>query len=276
MSLPAIHRPAVLIVSASLREAREQRKVGLRQLARQLGMSPARLSGLELATHIAHPPDVAHILGFLGIGGAEHEQIMKLAKHAYDANFIAQHDTQAFSLMWTYEQLSDRIVEWAPSSLPELLRPQQHFERVLGGDEKMSGLGELEPLERSVRQQTMQDGRRRYLFLIGEEAVRTASNEVDADERIQRLRSAAQLHHVSVRIVPTTATGLNPPPAFTLFEVGRAPVAATFKHVHCTAYITEKPLLDGYLGTSNALQRQALSDSATVDTLNHTERSQAS
>jgi transcriptional regulator with XRE-family HTH domain len=268
MSLPTIRRPAVLVVSASLREARERRKIGLRQLARQLGLSPARLSGLELATHIAHPPDVAHILGFLGIGGDEHKQIMKLAKHVNDDNFIAQYDAQAFSLMWTYGQLSDRIVEWAPTCLPDLLRSQQHFERTPGEDEKWPRLGELEPLERSVRQQAMEDGSRRYVFLVGEEAVRTARDEVGADEQIQRLRTVASLHHVTLQIVPTKATGPNPPSAFTLFEDRRTSVAATFKHVHCAAYLTEKPLLDEYLGTAKTLQRQALSESATVDVLN--------
>jgi transcriptional regulator with XRE-family HTH domain len=268
MSLPTIHRPAVLIVSASLREARERRKIGLRRLAHQIGMSPARLSGVERATHIPHPADVAHILGFIGIGGAEYEQVMKVAKHVYDANFIAQYDAQAFSLTWTYEQVSDRIVEWAPSCLPDLLRPHQHYERALGADDKSPCRGELEPLERSVRQQAMQDGPRRYVFLIGEEAVRAASERVGADEQIQHLRTLASLPHVNVRIVPTTAMGLNPPPAFTLFEDRRTPVAVTFKHVHCTAYITEKSLLDEYLGTTKALQRQALSETAEVDTLN--------
>jgi transcriptional regulator with XRE-family HTH domain len=267
MSLPTIHRPAVLIVSASLREARERRKIGLRRLAHQLGMSPARLSGLERATHIPYPADVAHILGFFGIGGAEYEQVMKAAKHVYDANFIAQYDAQTFSLKWTYEQVSYRIAEWAPSCLPDLLRPHQHFTHAPDTDDKWPCRGELEPLERSVRQQTMQEGPRRYVFLIGEEAVRTASDEVGADEQIHRLRTMASLPHVSLRIVPTTAMRLNPPPAFTLFEDRRTPMAVTFNHVHCTAYITDKSLLDEYLVTAEALQGQALSESATVDAL---------
>ncbi len=268
MSLPSIHRPAVLIVSATLREARERRQIGLRRFAHQIGMSPARLSGLERATHIPHPADVAHILGFFGIAGAEYEQVMKAAKHVYDANFIAQHDAQAFSLTWTYEQVSDRIVEWAPSYLPDLLRPHQHFERAPGGDDKTLCRSELDPLEWSVRQQTMQEGLRRYIFLIGEDAVRTTTDEVGADEQIHRLRTVAGLPHVIVRIVPKTAIGLYPPPAFTLFEARRSPVTVTFKHVHCTAYMTEKSLLDEYLGTAKALQRRALSESATVDALN--------
>jgi transcriptional regulator with XRE-family HTH domain len=268
MPLPSVRRPAVLIVSACLREARERRKVGLRQLADQLSVSPARLSGLELATHIPRQPDVAHILGFLGIGGKEHKQLIAMAEHVYDDNLVTQNTTQTFSLMWTYEQISRRVVDWAPYRLPELLRLQRTFEGTPDAKGEWQCHGELEPLERSVRQQAMHDGTRRYVFLIGEEAVRTARDAVGSGEQIQHLRAAASLHHVSVRIVPMAAMGLNPPPAFTLFEDRPAAVAVALKHLHCTAYLTERPLLDEYLDTAKALQRQALSESATVDALN--------
>lgn len=266
MSLPTIRRPAALIVSASLREARERRKIGLRRLADKLGVSPARLSGWELGTHIPHPPNVAHILGFLGISGAEYQRFMELAKHLHDDNLITGEDAQAFSLMWTYEQLAERVVEWAPFCLPDLLRTPQHFDRDPGADESPS-CRELESLERTVRQQAMLNGPRRYLFLISEEAVRAASNEADAEEQIQRLRSAASLLHVTVRIVPTTANELSPPHAFTLFENRRTSIAVAFKNVHCTAYLTEKALLDKYSDTVGALQRQASTEAAEADTL---------
>ncbi|WP_439381590.1 Scr1 family TA system antitoxin-like transcriptional regulator [Amycolatopsis lexingtonensis] len=266
MSLPTIRRPAALIVSSSLREVRERRKVGLRRLADKLSVSPARLSGWELGTHVPHPPQVAHILGFLGISGAEYERLMNLAKHVHDDNFIATGEMQAFSLMWTYEQMADRVVEWAPFRLPDLLRLPQHFNREPGTDEK-TACPELEPLERTVRQQAMLDGHRRYLFLIGEEAVHAASNEADADEQIRHLRGVASQHHVSIQIVPTTASELNPQHAFTLFEHRRTSMAVAFKNIHCIAYLTEKSLLDNYSATARTLERQAFRKAATVDAL---------
>lgn len=266
MSLSAIRRPAVLLVSAGLRDVRERRKIGLRRLAYKLSVSPARLSGWELGTHIPHSLHVAHILGFLGISGTEYEKFMNLAKHVHDDNLIAAEDAQSFSLMWTYEQLSDRVVEWAPFDLPELLRLPQRFDREPGPGEKPA-CPELEPLERTVRQQAMLDGSRRYLFLIGEEAVRAASNEAAADDQIRHLRDVASLHHVAVQIVPSTANEVNPPHAFTLFEHRRISMAVAFKNVHCTAYLTEKALLDRYSGTANALEHHALRKATAADTL---------
>lgn len=276
MSFPTTLRPAVLSVSASVREARERRKIGLRQLARQLDIPAGRLSSLELADHIPHPHDVARILGCLGVVGAEYDQIMKLSKHVYIDNFVVQHDAEAFSLTWTYEQLADRIVEWAPTCLPDLLRLPQHLERELGADEACSRSGKLEQLERSARRQAMQDGPRRYVFLIGEDAVRAARDQGCGDEQIQRVRSAASLPNVSARVVPTTAIGLNPPAAFTFFERRLSSMAVAFHHVHCTTYLTEKSLLGEYFDTAKTLQRQALSESETIDTLNHTARGRAS
>ncbi|SED26809.1 hypothetical protein SAMN04489727_7165 [Amycolatopsis tolypomycina] len=266
MSLPTIRRPAVLLVSAGLREARERRKIGLRRLADKLSMSPARLSGLELGTHIPHPPAVSHILGFLGISGVEYEKFMESAKHVYDDNLVATDDMRSFSLMWTYEQLSDRVVEWSPFCLPDLLRLPQHFDREPGTDEEPA-CPELEPFERTVRREGMLNGPRRYLFLIGEDALRSAGDEPDADAQIRSLRSVASLHHVTVRIVPTTANNPSPAHAFTLFEDRRTPMAVAFKNVHCTTYLTEKALLNKYSGTAKALQRQAQRNSAAADTL---------
>ncbi|RSD16334.1 Scr1 family TA system antitoxin-like transcriptional regulator [Amycolatopsis eburnea] len=266
MSLPSIRRPAVLLVSSGLREARERRKIGLRHLAYRLRMSPARLSGLELGKRIAHPSDVSHILGFLGISGVEYEKFMESAKHVYDDNLVATDDMRSFSLMWTYEQMSDRIVEWSPFCLPDLLRLPQHFDREPGTDEEPA-CPELGPLERTVRREAVLDGSRHYLFLIGEDALRSAGNEPDADAQIRSLRSVASLHHVTVRIVPTTANNPSPAHAFTLFEDRRTPMAVAFKNVHCTAYLTDRALLDRYSGTAKSLQRQALRNAAAADTL---------
>lgn len=68
-------------------------------------------------------------------------------------------------------------------------------------------------LSRQVRQQALNDGSRRYVFLIGDRTV----HDLD-DDQIDHLRAASQLEHVTVRIVPSPETALKPIGAVRLFE----------------------------------------------------------
>ncbi|WP_410633822.1 Scr1 family TA system antitoxin-like transcriptional regulator [Amycolatopsis sp. cmx-4-83] len=255
MTPPNNYRPAVLGVSTSLREARERRDIGLRPLARQIGISPSRLHALEQGVNLPHEPDVARVLGFLRISGAEYDRIIKLARHVDDVNYLEEHASEAVGLTRIYEQLATRIVEWAPHCIPELLRTQR-------AGQACSETRDLEPFEHNVGRQEVQDGIHQYLFLIGENALSTAKTGPGAVEQICRVRTVASLPHVTVRIVPTA--GHDPGNAFTIFEVDRASVAVAIKSVHCTAYLTEKALLDKYSETADALNRRRLRKTATA------------
>lgn len=55
---------------------------------------------------------------------------------------------------------------------------------------------DMDLLSRQARQQALNDGTRRYVFLVSDQALH------GLDEQIEHLRVAAQLKHVTVRIVP--------------------------------------------------------------------------
>lgn len=63
----------------ALREAREQRRFGVRELARRIGVSPGRIALWEQGKRVPSPIQVALILGALGIVGTEQKRILELA-----------------------------------------------------------------------------------------------------------------------------------------------------------------------------------------------------
>ena len=260
-----IRPPATIAVSSSLREARKRRGIGLRRLADKIGVYPATLSAWELGTKVAPETAVAWILGFLQVGRAEYDRVMALAPHAGDANLVDQSDPQLGHLLWTYEQLSSRIVEWAPSRIPELLQTQAYAERVLDEAALRDDRRDMELLNRRVRQQSFNVGDRRYVFLIGDQALHDMGDL--HEQQIEDLLATAQLNHVNVRIVPSTETGLSSVDAFTLFEDRSDPIAVVLRHQYCNTYLTDRKLLSRYHDTAKTLLRRSFDESRTADAL---------
>ncbi|MEV7097746.1 Scr1 family TA system antitoxin-like transcriptional regulator [Amycolatopsis sp. NPDC051045] len=255
MPKPIIRPPATVAVSSSLRDARKRRGIGLRRLAEKIGVHPAVLSAWELGIRVAPETAVAWILGYLRVESVEYDRVMALAPHAGDPNLVDQSDPQLGHLLWTYEQLSSRVVEWAPSCIPELLQTRAYVERVLDKAVMQDERRDMDLLSRQVRQQALNDGSRRYVFLIGDQTL----HDLDDlhDDQIDHLRAASQLEHVTVRIVPSIETALRSIGAFTLFEDRSGPIAVVLRHHHCNTYVTDRTTLSRYHGTAKALLRRA-------------------
>ncbi|WP_037808473.1 helix-turn-helix transcriptional regulator [Amycolatopsis sp. La24] len=67
------------MVGSALREAREAKKWGVRELARRIGVSPGAIPEWEQGRRTPSPLIVARILGSLGVVGDEQERILNLA-----------------------------------------------------------------------------------------------------------------------------------------------------------------------------------------------------
>ncbi|UOZ05692.1 Scr1 family TA system antitoxin-like transcriptional regulator [Amycolatopsis sp. WQ 127309] len=265
MPKPIIRPPATVAVSSSLRDARKRRGIGLRRLADKIGVHPATLSAWELGIKVAPVTSVAWILGYLRVESAEYDRVMALAPHAGDANLVDQSDPQLGHLLWTYEQISSRVVEWAPSCIPELLQTRAYAERVLDKAVMPDDRRDMDLLSRQVRQQALNDGSRHHVFLITEQALHGMDDL--HKEQIGHLRVVAQLKHVTVRFMLSTETALKSIGAFTLFEDRSDPIAVLLRHHHCNTYLTDRTMLSRYHGTARALLRRAFGELASTSVL---------
>jgi transcriptional regulator with XRE-family HTH domain len=256
-------KPAVLAASIGLRDARERRNIGLRELARMLGISAQNLSNAELGTRKPDATLVARVLGCLRVTGGEFDQIMDIAKQVDISNFVDQSASPLIDLLWTYEQLSSRVVEWAPFHLPDLLMPPP-WPAVTGREPAVqSERHDQELLHRQCRRQTMEQGGRRYVFLIGDQALRMICDEPDgAEHQIRLLCEAGRHKDVTVLVVPS---GPRSAAAFTLFEDGPEPFAVALRHSHCTTYGTDKSMVSRYHDTAKALLGRAFTQPVTIE-----------
>jgi hypothetical protein len=205
---------------------------------------------------------VAWILGYLRVESAEYDRVMALAQHAGETKLVDESDAQLGHLLWTYEQLSSRVVEWAPSCIPDLFQTRAYAERVLDRAMVQDDSRDMDLLSRQVRRQALNEGTRRYAFLIGNQALHGLD-----DEQIEHLRTAVQLRYIIIRIVPSADAGLGSVGAFTLFEDRSDAIAVVLRHHHCNTYLTDRKLLSRYHDTTRTLLRRSLDESATTGAL---------
>ncbi|MFI5586347.1 Scr1 family TA system antitoxin-like transcriptional regulator [Amycolatopsis sp. NPDC051758] len=259
MRKPSTTAPAALALSSSLRDTRSCRGVGLRALANKLGIRPAVLSSWELGVRVAPEDAVARILGCLQVTGPDYERIFEYARHARDTSFVDQADLHLGRITWTYEELSDRIAEWSPHAVPELLQTEAYSEKQIANGLLRPERADLELFHRQVRRQTLRDdSSRRYGFLIGEAVIRELLKSDLGTDQLDRLRHFSNLSHVTVKVVPASVTSHGSIGAFTLFENRKAPLAVVLKHHHSTTYLTDAVPLEHYQDTAKALTRHAL------------------
>ena len=113
-------RPALLLLGSGLRDQRVARGLGLRALARKLGLSAADLSAWELGTRRPPAEAAAYVLGYLQAKPAEYRRLMQLHRQSDQPGYIEDLGPDAGSLAQLSEQHAVRVLEWAPHALPDV------------------------------------------------------------------------------------------------------------------------------------------------------------
>ncbi|WP_083822397.1 helix-turn-helix domain-containing protein [Saccharopolyspora spinosa] len=78
--------PRARALAAGLRQARRDRGVSLRELAKHISSDASNLSKIELGKKVPTPELVARILGALHTPQEEYERILELARNASEPN----------------------------------------------------------------------------------------------------------------------------------------------------------------------------------------------
>ncbi|UKD51051.1 helix-turn-helix transcriptional regulator [Amycolatopsis sp. FU40] len=112
------------LLAIELRAARIHERRGLNELARRVGVAKAVLSSWEHAERTPHLEDVAGILGALGVIGERKARILELARHPDSDSIIFGRRglPRHFALAEVCARAAERIVEWHPLLVPDLLR----------------------------------------------------------------------------------------------------------------------------------------------------------
>ncbi|WP_084742943.1 Scr1 family TA system antitoxin-like transcriptional regulator [Amycolatopsis australiensis] len=255
-------------MSASLREVREARKFGLRELARALEIDPRVLSQWELGVRVPPLEEVARILGYLRADRTVTSRILSLAKHAKDPNWLDSHPADvpsALTAVVQCERSASLITNWSPLIVPGLLQTPDYARALLTA----SGIRVEEVDARLVvrlDRQRILSGREpvRLHAIVSELAIREVVGDEDVmSDQIDHLLAVAEAATVSLRIVPAEVvchpgkTGM-----FAIYDFPGDAAIVHLEHYHASAFLHDPEGVAPYRKLAKLLAGKALSEEA--------------
>jgi len=237
-------RPALLVLGTALRELRTTQGMGLRVLARRLGISAADLSAWELGMRRPPAEAAALILGYLRAKPAEYRQLMQLHGQSDRSSYVEDLGPNVTDLQHVYEKQAVRVSEWAPHILPEVLQTAEYRQAILSDGEVELDDIDQEIFERQVGELDRPQGYR-HVVLVSEAAWPTSSCLPHTDK-------------VTIRVVPTNACTSEASHGFTIYELVSSTFTVVLRHEHAVIYLGETGTVERYRATFARLQRKAL------------------
>jgi transcriptional regulator with XRE-family HTH domain len=199
--------PKAQALGAALRQAREERKLLLRELAAAIQKDIGVLSRWETGDRTPKPEQVAQILATLQVGGERYDDIMTLAYGTNESQWVAtslpeQRQQMAAYLDW--EQNASRIVEVAPMLVPGLLQTSNYVRAIMTADGVTPAEITLRVSERLGRREVITKKKpAEFLVLLGQGALNQGIGGRDGMvEQLDHLLEMADKPHIEVRVVP--------------------------------------------------------------------------
>lgn len=121
-------------LGAALRKALRAGGLENKQVARRLGWSPSKVSNMLGARRGVTEADVASVLAICGIGGAERERLLRLAREAHERSWLQEHgdrlQPKLFTLM-DHEESTVSVTDFEISAIPGLLQTGPYASALL-------------------------------------------------------------------------------------------------------------------------------------------------
>ncbi|MDQ7810185.1 Scr1 family TA system antitoxin-like transcriptional regulator [Amycolatopsis sp. A133] len=270
---PTSSSPGSRALSASLREVREARKFGLRELARALEVDPRLLSQWELGVRVPPVEEVARILGYLRVDRAVTNRILFLAQHVKDPNWLDSNPSDlpsALTGVMQCERSASVITNWSPQIIPGLLQTPDYARALLSASETKAEVVDARLVARLKRQRILSGYEPvRLKAIMSELAIREVVGEAGTmSDQIDHLLTLAVTSNISVRIVPADV-GYHPGKIgmFALYDFPGDPSIVFLEHHHASAFVNELEAIASYRKLVKVLLDKALSEDASRELL---------
>jgi transcriptional regulator with XRE-family HTH domain len=200
-------------LAEALRELRKAAGLSGERLAVRCAMSQAKISRIETGKVLPSVVDVERILRALGIGSAEAEPVLALARLAA-VGYVSRRTSARLGFWQRQNDLKalerdSRVVRHFLPAIPTgLLQTPGYAEVVLSPTVASEPVGDITKIieGRIARQRAVGGSSQRFLFLLTEQAVtwRIAGPRVMAGQ-VERLIELSRFENLDVAVLPRTA-----------------------------------------------------------------------
>ncbi|MFB9684974.1 helix-turn-helix domain-containing protein [Amycolatopsis plumensis] len=252
--------PRARALGFGLRTCREAKNLGVRQLARKIGVHAQELSNWEYGKRIPKVEQVALLLGFLVVEPGERARLLDLARTAHETSWLTSSKNQVYV---QYEREASELFGWEPVLVPGLLQTPAYARRVLG-DLGVSG-DELEKLLllRQVRRDLLSGPRATFLHVvIGEAVLRPPFIEPSVMvEQLRFMLGLMRRRNVSAQVFRGSSSyqpGLSGP--FVILDFPQLPPIVFLEQYQATGYLYAEDQVADYKAAAKNLAALALSE----------------
>lgn len=251
--------PKARALASALRRAREAHNIGVRALARQLGIPHSVVSYWETGKRTPRIEDIGGYLAAIGVSGAERERILDLGRNVNQHNWLTAGANEHLSGVLECERTAATITEWSPLVVPGLLQTSDYTRSIIGAGD---GDSETEPrvLLRAGRRDilTKTDPTRMHA-MIGEPAlhVRIGGDHIHTEQLRNLLKLARDLDNLTVQVV-RTALDWHPGMAgpFVLYDFPDSPPIVHLEHHRSSAFLYETDDLTAYREAADTIRTE--------------------
>jgi transcriptional regulator with XRE-family HTH domain len=200
--------PKAVALGAELRTARERAQIGLRELAKKLGIDHSTLSRAESGTRPPTTELTSRILALVGVTGDEFERIVAMSRDTDGPAWLAVTlpDLQSqLSALLSFEQMATDITSMSPLLIPGLLQTGGYVRAIMRSAGVPRGDVDIRVATRLGRQEILTRPHHpvRLTAFIGASALRNpiGGAEVMRDQ-LDHLLKVADWPNVTLRAIP--------------------------------------------------------------------------
>ncbi|MEV5542738.1 helix-turn-helix transcriptional regulator [Saccharopolyspora shandongensis] len=257
--------PRTRALAAALRGALADSGLTARQAGRLLDKSHSTISQWQTGKRVPVPDDVSALLAVLGVTGRRRKQILDLAHHASEPNWLASGISEHLSGVLECERTAVEIVDWCPLILSGLVQTYGYASAIIGDNDVLS----RSEVESRVRlrldrrsQLTQRDGHPvDHSVLVGECALhQRIGGATVLVEQLRQLLDLGDQPGTTIQVVPDGDAwhpGLMGP--FVLYNFAESPSIVAIEHHRSSVFLYEDDDVLEYKRASAAIRRAAIS-----------------
>ncbi|SEF25175.1 hypothetical protein SAMN05421837_1021039 [Amycolatopsis pretoriensis] len=242
------------------------RNLGVRELARLIGVLPQELSNWEYGKRIPKVEQVGLLMGVLVVEPGERARLLDLAKNAREPSWLEKRVPGVATNVSNYaehERAADAIFDWEPAVIPGLfqtpayvralmrargLQPEQ-VERVAQSRlERRKALTRHDPLD--------------YHVLVGEVAMRAEVGDAQVmAEQLRYLLKASQRRHIRLQVMPVPVGPADGPSHnFAVLDFPALPSIVFVELHHASAYLYDDDQVASYRAAAKSMAASAMGE----------------
>lgn len=257
--------PRTRALAAALREELDGSKLGIREVARILDRSHTTISQWQNGKRVPHPDDVSALLAVIGVTGKRRTEILELARHAADPNWLAAGMSEQLAGLIECERTAIEIVEWSPLLVHGLLQTADYARTIFSASGALARHEVDERIHIRQQRQSVMTERKpappELIALIGEAAIRQMiGGRETMIEQLRHVLRVAKRPTTTLRVVPI-GNGWHPGllGPFALYNFARSPSIVHLEHHRSSAFLYNTGQVTDYKVASSVVSRAALS-----------------